>query len=70
MLVIKLLDNPCIQDVLRWHPGPLLRTVCLPVNEVLEAPPLAAGTQQAVNSEGRATINHPGRWRWLGGRHQ
>lgn len=66
MLVMELLN---IQDVPSWYPGLLLRTVSLPVNEVLEAPPLAAGTQ-AVNSEGRATINHPGRWMWLGSRHQ
>lgn len=49
-----------IQDVPSWYPGPLLRTLSLPVDEVLEAPPLAAGTQQTVNSEGRANFNHPG----------
>jgi len=49
-----------VQDVASRDPGPLLWTVSLPFDRVLNAPSLAAGEQQAPNGLGGTTIHEVG----------
>lgn len=63
MSLVELLDQVFVQDVPRWHPRSLLRTITLPVDEVLQAPSLPTGMDQAADSEGRTTIDQARRRR-------
>ena len=48
-----------IQDIAGWDPRPHLRTVTLPVHEVLTATPPAVDRQKPPDSESRGPIDNP-----------
>ena len=65
MVQMELPDEPGIKDVSSLEPWPLYWTIPLPVDKVLQASPTSAGTKQASNHVGWASIYESGRrWRW------
>ena len=63
---VELPDERSIQNMPCGDPGPLLRTIPLPVHQVLETPSPATGTKEAMDGIGRAPIDDAG-WRWRRG---
>src|SRR4029434_11240243 len=63
MKVIKVLNESRVNNVLRCHPRPLLRTVPLPVYQVLTAASSVANCQEAFDRVHRTSIDDPGRRR-------
>lgn len=57
------LDEGDVQNPPSGDPAPLLRSITLPVNEVLQAVALATEVQNLVCRECRQAIDEPGRWR-------
>lgn len=57
-----------VHDIPGWNPGPLLWTVALPINKVLEATTDTARIDEPSDREDRTTINDAGRRRGLKGR--
>ncbi|CAL8311206.1 unnamed protein product [Merluccius merluccius] len=57
------MDESGIQKRPPRDPAPLLRSITLPVDKVLQAAAPAVGVQNPVHSERRLAINEPGGWR-------
>lgn len=57
------LDEGDVQNPPSGDPASLLRSITLPVNEVLQAVALATEVQNLVCRECRQAIDEPGRWR-------
>jgi len=63
-------DERGVQNEATGHPGQLLRTVPLPVDEVLKSPASVAHVQQFPDGVGRVIVDNPGWWRGNGWRAQ
>ena len=50
MLLVKVLDETPVHNVLSRNPGSFLRTIALPVDEVLAAPSTSARADDAAHS--------------------
>jgi len=65
-MMMEIPDEGGVQNEATGHPGPLLRTVPLPVDEVLKSPASAAYVQQFSDGVGRVIVDNPGGWRGNG----
>ena len=63
MGAVESLDEGNVQNPSSGDPAPLLRSIPLPVNKILQAVAPAMGVQDLINRESRLAINEPGRWR-------
>ena len=70
MILEKVLDERWVQDAAPGNPGALLRTVPLPIDEVLVTPPTAPHIQELTDRPGWMIIDHPRRRRRRDGRGQ
>ena len=62
-------DKGGIQNTTLGNPGALLRTVPLPVDEVLVTPAVTPYLQEAMDCPRRVVVDDPGwRWKWNGRR--
>jgi hypothetical protein len=65
MEMVELPQQRRVQDVLHWHPASLLRTVPLPLHEVLKAPHTTPRVQDGSNSIQRGPLDVQRGWRIL-----
>ena len=63
MVPVEIPDETGVDDVPGWDPLSLLRSVPLPVYQVLPTPSPAANRQQSFNPIHRASFYDHGRWR-------
>lgn len=67
---MEVLDNGGVQDEEVGDPGALLRTVSLPVDEVLKTPTLMVHIQYLLEGVSLVIIDDPGGWRGISWRAQ
>ena len=63
MVPVEVLDERGIQDIPPRNPGTLLRTVPLPVDEILVTPAAASYVHKATDRPRRVVVDDPGRGR-------
>ena len=64
---VEVRDKAGVHDEASWDPGALLRTVPLPVHQILNPTSNAAGAKEAQDSVYRAAVDElRGRRRWNG----
>jgi hypothetical protein len=63
MQTVEVGDECPVHNPTGWHPGSLLRSIALPVDEILEAPTSPSGPKQASNGVHQPTVNEARRRR-------
>ena len=58
--MVEVSDEVRFKNEPRWNPRPLLRTIALPVHQVLETSTTAAGPNQSSDSQRWTSINEMG----------
>src|SRR4029434_3708894 len=63
-------DEGLVNDVARWYPAAYLRTIPLPVSQILCPPPHSPRVKEFFNCDHGPACHKTRRWRWGGWRRQ